>query len=57
MVENPAYITNGVVTFNFNAKDGTHSTSATYNVGTTQTYAQVSNVQLNAGKTYTIYAS
>ena len=56
-MEYPAYISNGVVTFHFNAKDNSHSTTATYNVGTTQTYAQVSNVQLNMGKTYTIYAS
>ena len=55
MVESPEYITNGLVTFHFSSSS--HSTSATYNVGSTQTYAQVSNVQLNAATTYTVYAS
>ena len=55
VVESPEYITNGLVTFHFSSSS--HSTSATYNVGSTQTYAQVSNVQLNAATTYTVYAS
>lgn len=55
MVESPEYITNGVVTFHFTSSS--HTTTATYNVGTTQTYAQVSNVQLNAATTYSVYAS
>ena len=55
MVESPEYITNGVVTFHFSSSS--HSTSATYNVGTTQTYAQVSNVQLEYDTAYTVYAS
>ena len=55
MVESPEYITDGVVTFHFTSSS--HSTSATYNVGTTQTYAQVSNVQLEAATTYSVYAS
>lgn len=54
-MESPEYITNGVVTFHFTSSS--HSTSATYNVGTTQTYAQVSNVQLEAATTYSVYAS
>lgn len=55
MVDSPAYITNGLVTFHFTSSS--HTTSATYNVGTTQTYAQVSNVQLEAATTYSVYAS
>ena len=55
VVESPEYITNGVVTFHFTSSS--HSTSATYNVGSTQTYAQVSNVQLEAATTYSVYAS
>lgn len=55
MVESPEYITNGVVTFHFTSSS--HSTSATYNVGTTQTYAQVSNVQLEYDTTYSVYAT
>ena len=54
-MESPEYITNGVVTFHFTSSS--HSTTATYNVGTTQTYAQVSNVQLEAATTYSVYAS
>ena len=55
MVESPEYITNGVVTFHFTSSS--HSTTATYNVGTTQTYAQVSNVQLEYDTTYSVYAT
>ena len=55
MVERPEYITNGTVTFHF--KSNTHSTSATYNVGSTQTYAQVSGVQLEYDTTYSVDAS
>ena len=55
VVESPEYIANGVVTFHFTSSS--HSTSATYNVGSTQTYAQVSNVQLEAATTYSVYAS
>ena len=55
MVDSPAYITNGLVTFHFTSSS--HTTSATYNVGTTQTYAQVSNVQLEYNTTYSVYAS
>ena len=55
MVESPEYITNGLVTFHFTSSS--HTTTATYNVGTTQTYAQVSNVQLNVATTYSVYAS
>ena len=55
MVESPEYITNGLVTFHFTSSS--HSTTATYNVGTTQTYAQVNNVQLEAATTYSVYAS
>ena len=55
MVESPEYISNGDVTFHFTSSS--HTTSATYNVGTTQTYAQVSNVELEYNTTYTIYAS
>ena len=55
VVESPEYITNGVVTFHFTSSS--HSTTATYNVGTTQTYAQVNNVQLEAATTYSVYAS
>ena len=55
MVDSPEYITNGVVTFHFTSSS--HTTSATYNVGTTQTYAQVSNVQLEYNTTYSVYAS
>ena len=55
VVESPEYITNGLVTFHFTSSS--HSTSATYNVGTTKTYAEVSNVQLNAATTYSVYAS
>ena len=55
VVESPEYITNGVVTFHFTSSS--HSTTATYNVGTTQTYAQVSNVQLEAATTYSVYAT
>lgn len=55
MVESPEYITNGDVTFHFTSSS--HTTSATYNVGTTQTYAQVSNVELEYDTTYTVYAS
>ena len=54
-MESPEYITNGVVTFHFTSSS--HSTSATYNVGTTQTYAEVSNVQLEYDTAYTVYAS
>ena len=55
VVESPEYITNGLVTFHFTSSS--HSTTATYNVGTTQTYAQVNNVQLEYDTTYTVYAS
>ena len=55
MVENPAYIKNGEVVFHFTS--ASHTTTATYNVGTTKTYAEVSNVQLNASTTYKVYAS
>ena len=55
MVESPEYIANGVVTFHFTSSS--HSTSATYNVGTTKTYAEVSNVQLEYNTTYSVYAS
>ena len=55
VVENPAYIKNGEVVFHFTSSS--HTTSATYNVGSTQTYAQVSNVQLNTATTYNVYAS
>ena len=57
VVESPEYISNGLVTFHFNATNGSHTTSASYSVGTTQTYAQVSNVQLKAATTYKVYAS
>ena len=56
-MESPEYISNGLVTFHFNATNGSHTTSASYSVGTTQTYAQVSNVQLKAATTYKVYAS
>ena len=55
MVESPEFITNGVVTFHFTSS--AHTTSATYNVGTTHTYAQVSNVQLEDDTTYSVYAT
>ena len=55
VVESPEYITNGVVTFHFTSSS--HSTTATYNVGTTKTYAEVSNVQLEWETTYSVYAS
>ena len=55
MVESPEYITNGLVTFHFTSSS--HSTSATYNVGTTKTYAEVSGVQLEYDTTYSVYAS
>ena len=55
MVESPEYITNGVVTFHFTSSS--HSTTATYNVGTTKTYAEVNNVQLEYDTTYSVYAT
>ena len=55
MVESPEYISNGDVTFHFTSSS--HTTSATCNVGTTQTYAQVSNVELEYDTAYTVYAS
>lgn len=55
MVESPEYISNGDVTFHFTSSS--HTTSATYNVGTTKTYAEVSNVQLEYDTAYTVYAS
>ena len=55
VVESPEYISNGDVTFHFTSSS--HSTTATYNVGTTQTYAEVSNVQLEYDTAYTVYAS
>ena len=54
-MENPAYIKNGEVVFHFISSS--HTTSATYNVGSTKTYAEVSNVQLNWATTYSVYAT
>ncbi|MEE1098491.1 MAG: DNA/RNA non-specific endonuclease [Alistipes sp.] len=56
VVENPAYISTGEVTFHFVAS-GSESVTASYNVGGYQTYAQVQGVELKAGTEYSVYAS
>ena len=54
-VENPAYITNGEVTFYFTSTS--HSTSAICNVDSTQSSAEVKDVELEWATTYTVYAT
>lgn len=55
VVENPQYIVDGDVHFVFKANNGS-TTTASYNVGTIETYAMVSDVTL-ATATYEVYAT
>ena len=56
VVSNPEYV-DGDVTFTFTATDGSHTTTATYNIGGYETYAYVENVTLRTAKTYNVTAS
>ena len=55
VVENPQSIANGEVRFVFNSSNGS-TTTASYNVGTTETYAMVSDITL-AAASYDVYAT
>lgn len=56
VISEPAYVVDGQVYFDFSAKDGSEIVTGIADCSGGQTYAQVSNIALQAGKTYTVQA-
>ncbi len=55
VIDEPAYIDGGLVTFHFRATN--HSTTATFDTAGYHTYAQVSDIELQPATRYTVWAT
>lgn len=56
VISEPAYVVDGQVYFVFTATDSSDTVTGIFDCLGTQTYAQVSNIALQAGTTYTVHA-